>query len=100
MLLLTLHSWFGPSRDCPPDKRHIMDVHERYEGWVTRKSLGDALLEMRERKWEYQKRYGSLTASEHRLISVVEIDDLTDDEIEAGGLYLIDGSAQRMRDDT
>jgi hypothetical protein len=87
MLILTVREWIGPDhhREYP---RGRPEVIERVRGMATRQPLGEAMLRLQAIGQAYKVR-GPL-AVEFSVLGVATIDDLTDAELEAGMIELID----------
>lgn len=93
MLLLHCHWWFGPGRafmNRSPDAPGRPEVHQRHEGLVTRLSLGAALEALRDYEDAHARRFNGLSAVEYSLLGVSTIPALTDEQMTAGKVHLIE----------
>lgn len=89
MLLIQVREWFGPGRDCPDQAD---ETHARYnqpQGFVTRLPLGKAILELK-RYSDAFNQSKPMSAVEFSITGAWEIDDLSDEEMSAGDLRLIE----------
>ena len=95
MLLITVTAWYGPSRNCPPDKRP--DTSIRQEGYATRLKLAEAI----ERLHKYERgfnQWATLSAITISVLCVSEIDDISDDHIEMANMQNIEALPQTAED--
>ena len=101
MLLITMHEWLGPSREmmCRADAlSHSKEVKERAASFVTSLSLGEALLRIKGYERAYNERYRSVKAVNFTLQGVTEIPPLTDEQIEAANLEVVERTPQKSED--
>lgn len=86
MLLLTLREWIGATRDSRLFP-HVMS--DKTIGMVTRLSLGKAILLLNYYEIAYRKRYKDVDIC-FSLLSVSEIEDLTDMCVEMARLSVVE----------
>lgn len=88
MWLIHTRTWWGPSRKALDENRHI-EPTVQHVGFASRKTLGDALLEMKAYVDRHNNHYQQ-SAIEYEVVSAVEVPYLTDEQLEAGNIKLID----------
>ena len=96
MLLITMKKWFGPGRRMPEDTAEGFKSRIEQLGFVTHLPLGQAI----ERINKYQKGFNAthILAVEYELLSVYQIDDLTDAQICMAGATLVEKLKQCSED--
>lgn len=96
MLLITMREWLGPGRRMSTEENLKWKEKVRHSGFVTRLPLGEAIERIKQYSDAYKARYP--LAVEFELISVSEIDYLTDEQIEISGAVFVEKLAQRVED--
>ena len=79
MILMHYKVWFGPSKNNPHPEitQTMIDVRT----YVSRLPLGQAVRLVKDYENAYNRKYSDVTAIDLTLLTVSQIDDLTDDEI-------------------
>lgn len=95
MILMQVLEWLGPSRAVMD--RGDRKFTEKLRGIASRLSLSEALLCLREYENEYRRTY-SETAVNFNVIGIQTIPDLSNDELEAGRIEVIEESLRRLRE--
>lgn len=98
MLLITMHEWHGPSQQQIARAEPRPKVETRLRGFVTRLPLGAALLRIRDYEEAFRQRFQGISALNYDLISVSQIDDLTDEQIDASRAAYVEKLAQLAED--
>lgn len=88
MLLITMHEWLGPGRKLSPEQAHKVESYMQPRSFVTALPLGAAI----ERIADHQRVFNtqSLLAIELTLVNVIQIDDLTSEQIIMAGAEYIE----------
>jgi hypothetical protein len=88
MLLITMKKWLVPGRNMSADAAESFKALIEQHGFVTRLPLGQAI----ERIHKHQKGFNAtnILAVEYGLLSVCEIDDLTDAQICMAGVAVVE----------
>lgn len=103
MLLIQYSKWFGPSRyamDNPSDRAAPMESTVELVAYVTRLSLPDALVAVKNYEREFERAFGQFTAVEHTLFGVQTLPEaLSRDDIETANIFLIEEMANNLADE-
>lgn len=86
MWLITCNCWSGPGRE---DYDRKTTVRIQTHGFATRRNLPEALQELKKYIEEFNS-YFKMTSIDYQVVSASEIPELSDDDLAAGSIELID----------
>ena len=96
MLLITMNEWLGPGRRMTEEKKDKINILERHMSFATRMNLGDAIEQIYKYQEAYNKHY--LLSVEYRLLSVIEIDELSNQQLSMCEVDIVEDLKTRPED--
>lgn len=97
MLLITMVEWSGPQQHAEPSMRNAIQSGERLVAFATRLPLRDALVRIRRYQDAFKAHY-TVRSVEFRLVAVSNIDDLSDQQLDAAQVELVEHLKQSAQD--
>ena len=88
MILICVSQWLGPSRDA--SHRHVVESRLTESSFASYLPIPEALAELAEYQWEYNKKFYPATEVKFELRSICEIGDAPVSILETLGVDLVE----------